>query len=468
MNTPPSRSRRTARAVAVVLGALAFGKAIAEPAMPSRPSIVFILADDLGYGDLGCYGGEIPTPHIDSLARDGARLNHYYTGSTCTPTRVSLLTGRYPNRSRDRLLAPLDYLDPRDNHRGLRRDETTVADDLKRAGYATSAIGKWHVGFGEAELRPLSHGFDRFFGYSAGAIDFHTSRYGRFPDLWRDHDKVDVPGYVTDVLSRETVAQLKQFAGGPPFFLYLAHVAPHFGKPWDARTQKAYNAIQPKPEMLARFESISDPVRRLYAATLASLDESVGEILQTLRELGLERDTIVVFSSDNGGVLKLGGSNRPLRDQKSTLFERGIRVPCLVRWPARIAPGTVVDRPAHAIDWRPTFSRLAGITTVGPVDGLPLLPFGDAAQPDDRALFWWEIAAERDGGGETTAVRHGNWKYLREKNGAESLFDLEADPGERTDHAAAQPSRLHELRTRLAAWQRRVSPPTAAVPAEAR
>ena len=432
---------------------------------PARPSVIFIMADDLGWGDLGCYGGEIPTPHIDSLARDGARFTSYYTSSTCTPTRFSLLTGTYPNRSRDQLLAPLDYLDPRDDRRGLRAGESTVADDLKGAGYVTSAVGKWHVGFGEEQFRPLAHGFDRFFGYSAGAIDFYTSRYGRFPDLWRDNARVDVSGYATDVLSVDAVAQLKRFSGGAPFFLYLAHVAPHFGKPWDVRQRKAYNAIQPKPEMLARFEHIADPPRRLYAATLASLDESVGDILHALRDLGLEQNTLVVFSSDNGGVLKLGGSNGPLRDQKGTLFEGGIRVPCLVRWPGRIAPHTVIDTPVHVVDWRATFSRLAGVAQGAPhEDGIPLFPLENLPRHADRPLVWCEIAAERDGGGETRALRIGDWKYLRAKNGQESLFHLGEDIAERSDRAGAESARLRALRARFEAWHNTVYPGAASSP----
>ncbi len=439
----------------------------AAESVPSKPSIVFILADDLGWGDLGCYGGEIPTPHIDSLARDGARFTSYYTSSTCTPTRFSLLTGTYPNRSRDQLLAPLDYLDPRDDHRGLRAGESTVADDLKRAGYATSVVGKWHVGFGEEQFRPLAHGFDRFFGYSAGAIDFYTSRYGRFPDLWRDNARVEVSGYATDVLSVDAVAQLTRFAGGAPFFLYLAHVAPHFGKPWDVRQQKAYNAIQPKPEMLARFEHIADPTRRLYAATLGSLDESVGEILRTLRELGLEQNTLVVFTSDNGGVLKLGGSNGPLRDQKGTLFEGGIRVPCLVRWPGHIAPGTVVDTPAHVVDWRATLARLAGVTpNVHHKDGIPLLPLTELPSHANRPLYWCEIAAERDGGGESRALRVGAWKYLRAKNGQESLFHLAADSSESTDRSPDEPARLRELRAQFETWHRSIYANASPAPAK--
>jgi len=437
---------------------------VSKPAA-SPPNIVLILADDLGYSDVSCFGGEVPTPAIDSLARDGAKFTSFYTSSTCTPSRYALLTGTYPNRSRDQLLAPLDYLDRRDDARGLRAGVPTVADRLRAAGYATSLVGKWHVGFGQPEFRPRQHGFERFFGYSAGAIDYFTSRYGKFPDLWRNDALEDVPGYAPDVLTMEAAGQIERFAReSRPFFLYLAQVAPHFGKPWNALEQKAYNAMQPKPETLARFESIRDPVRRHYAAIVADLDAAVGRVLRAIREAGLENDTLVVFLSDNGGVPHLGATNRPFAGQKGTLFEGGIRVPCLMRWPGHILPGAVVDTPAHFVDWMPTLLQLAGAGAPPvPADGIPLFPLQEFTARPARALFWDEVAAERDGGGELQAMRHGDWKYLRLKSGEERLFNLKDDPAEQHNLSAMEPGRLASLRTEFAVWRQSIYGPVAPV-----
>lgn len=429
----------------------------------SRPNIVMIIADDLGYGDLGCYGSDIPTPHIDSLAREGARFTDFYVAaSTCTPSRFALLTGRAPIRSRDHLLNPLAYGDADDKHRGLHSEETTLATKLVEAGYRTALIGKWHLGHGEAAFLPTRHGFQSFFGFTGGAVDYFTFRYGDVPDLHRDERVVDEPAFVTARLTEEAVTFLHAQTPEQPFFLCLAHLAPHFGKAWDPGTQTARNVLQPRPEELARVSDIADRDRRDYAATLIALDDGVGVLLDVLKKTGLAVNTLVIFQSDNGGATPHGGSNKPLRGMKTQLYEGGIRVPCLVRWPGKIAPGRIVREPVSALDWFPTLSKLAvvPIDPKAPLDGMDITSLlMESALLPPRTLFWTETAAERDGGKSSSAVRRGPWKLHLTPDGQTHLYDLLADPGEQHDLASTQTAMKAELQAALTEWLKSTSSP---------
>lgn len=422
-----------------------------------RPNLLLIVADDLGYGDLGCYGGEIPTPQIDSLARDGARFTDFYVAaSTCTPSRFALLTGRVPLRSRDHLEQPLAYGDATDAQRGIRPEETTIASLLAESGYRTALIGKWHLGHGETDFLPTRHGFEMFFGFTGGAVDYFTFRYGNAPDLHRNECVVDEPGFVTARLTQEAVTFLKGQNAEKPFFLCLAHLAPHFGKAWDAATQTAHNVLQPRAEELARVSNIADPERRDYAAMLLALDDGVGTVLQALDETGLASNTLIIFQSDNGGSLPHGGSNAPLRGMKTQLYEGGIRVPCLVRWPGKVKPGRMVREPVSALDWFPTFAKLAGLETnpKAPLDGIELSDSLTQSKPLPlRALFWKETAAQRDGGKTSSAVRQGKWKLINTPEGHTRLYNLETDPGESSDLFTTQPAITNQLQMALHDWQ---------------
>ncbi|MBW3541905.1 MAG: sulfatase-like hydrolase/transferase, partial [Planctomycetes bacterium] len=386
-----------------------------------RPNVLLIFTDDQGWGDVSCYHSEIPTPHIDSLARDGAKFTSWYAASSiCTPSRFGLLTGRYPSRSRDRLLGALMRLWDSDADRGIRAEETTVAEVLQKQGYGTALIGKWHLGHGNVERLPLRHGFESFYGHASGCVDFFTMRYGIAPDWYRDEKLIDETGYATDLLTDEAVRFLHRQETQRPFFLYLAYNAPHYGKGYDPGKREVTNILQARPEDLARVEDIEDPTRRVFAAMVRSLDDGIGRVLAALKERGIEENTLVVFMTDHGGDPDYGGANGPLRGEKATLFEGGIRVPCLMRWPGRIRPGIVHDFVGSGLDLFPTFCRLAGVDP-GPYrcDGVDLSQYlfeRRGKPPENRELFW-ELAEE-------AALRSGPWKYVRTADGTESLFNL--------------------------------------------
>lgn len=296
-----------------------------------RPNIVLILTDDQGVHDVGCYGSEIRTPNIDSLASQGARFDNFYVASSiCTPSRFAILTGQYPSRSQDELLGALMYLD--DDDRGLRSDETTIASVLQKANYSTALIGKWHLGHGAKKFLPTRHGFDFFRGHTGGCIDFYTMCYGNEKDWYENETIVDKTGYATDLITDEAVAYLKnEKPSERPFFLMIAYNAPHYGKGWDDGNQSPVNIMQPPPNDLARVGYIEDPTRRKFAAKVVNLDDGIGRVLEAIDTSGLKENTLVIFVTDHGGDPKYGGSNEPLRGQKAGLFEGGIRVPCLMR-----------------------------------------------------------------------------------------------------------------------------------------
>ena len=406
-----------------------------------RPNILLIMADDLGYGDLSAYGSEIPTPRIDTLARDGARLSAFYTpAAVCTPSRYGMLTGRWPNRSRDNLLSPLMFLQTRDDGRGLRATETTVTTRLRAAGYRTALVGKWHLGHGEAEFLPQQHGFEHVYGCRGGCVDFFTLKYGEKPDWYRGLEPLQEEGYSTDLITAEAVRWLESRRADEPFFLFLSYTAPHYGKGWDPVARQPTNVLQAKPADRERHHAIVDPDRREYAGMVTALDEGVGRVLATLEERGLAARTLVIFTSDNGGDTNYGGRNGGLRGRKSQLFEGGIRVPCLVRWPGRIAPGRVIDEPVTGLDFFPTIAAVARLEAAAmPVDGNNILPvlLGGRLPESPRALFWQSPRGK--------ALRQGDWKYVQEE-GVDRLFHLARDPAEQDDLAQREPERLAALR----------------------
>ena len=415
------------------------------------PNVVLIFTDDQGMNDVSCYGSEIPTPHIDSLARDGLRLTQFYAASAiCTPSRFGLLTGRNPSRSRDRLLSALMFLGDVDKRRGLRQDETTIATVLRASGYDTALIGKWHLGHGQAEFDARRHGFDHTYGHTAGCVDFFTLCYGNTPDWYRNGELLDETGYATDLITDEAVRYLGERDPARPFFLFIPYNAPHFGKGWDDGNNRPVNILQPHPRDLKRVKFIADPTRRKYAAKVVALDDGIGRVLHALDANGQRENTLVIFMTDHGGDANYGGDNRPFRAGKATLFEGGIRVPCLVRWPGKVKPGTHSNEVTWAIDWFPTLCALAGAKTEGQgLDGMdisPVLHGGRLTEP--RELFW-ELGAHTElDRGHWMALRRGPWKYVRTPQESQWLFNLEDDPGEQQNLAGQEPQRFERLRQR--------------------
>lgn len=428
------------RGAAIVVATLSLVATLVGAALAKPPNVVLILGDDMGYADLGVQGAtDIPTPSIDAIAKNGVRFtNGYVSAPQCSPTRAGLLTGRYQERFGHEF-----NLSPSDDAFGLPLTETTIADRMKAAGYATALVGKWHLGV-EPQFHPLKRGFDEFFGFLGG---LHAYEPGRAP-VMRGTTEVSESEYLTDAIGREAVAFIDRNAA-KPFFLYVAFNAVH-------------TPMEADPARLARVATIADPQRRTYAAMMIAMDEAVGRIVAALRGHGLLDDTLLVFLNDNGGptmrgVTVNGASNAPLRGSKRTLLEGGIRVPFFVQWPARLPHGTTFAAPVIQLDLAPTMLAAAGVA-VDPawkLDGANLLPHlaeqGDGKAPHP-ALFWRF--------GDQMATRRGDWKLVRYDLAAEGgrgtsdvrLYDLAHDVGETTDLAARHPEIVHDLRHAWDQW----------------
>ncbi len=348
----------------------------AEPPA-GAPNVIVILADDLGYADLGFQAcKDIPTPHLDALAKSGVRFtNAYVSHPFCSPTRAGLLTGRYQQRFGHENNPRYDPTDP---VLGLPLDQVTIADVLKSSGYATGIAGKWHLG-ATPKHHPLRRGFSEQFGFIGGGHDYFQNnlpgeKREYFIPIERNGDPVPEKDYLTDALSREACAFIRRHEKDP-FLLYLAYNTPH-------------TPLQPAEKYAARVAGIADETRRKYAAMVCALDDGVGQVMRTLRETGRDADTLVVFFSDNGGPVGVNGSsNAPLRDGKGTVYEGGIRVPFVMRWPGRLKPG-VVDTPVISLDVFPTAAALAGAPVPKNLDGVDLMPFltGKSKQPPHPVL----------------------------------------------------------------------------------
>ena len=434
--------RRSATGALVVLIA-------ASCAMASTPvNIVLIVADDLGYGDLACYGNDLnETPHIDGLAAAGLRFSDFHSnGSMCTPTRAALMTGRYQQRLGRKFDGPLSAKS--DRQVGLPHETITVAETLRSAGFATAAMGKWHLGYVPPRL-PTSHGFDVFRGLGAGDGDHHThiDRWGN-RDWWRN-DRIEMEsGYTADLLTHHSIRFI-EMNRDQPFFLYLPHLAIHF--PWQGPQDPPHR--QPGREYPDdKWGVIPDPsnVQPHVKAMVESIDRSVGRILGVLQRLELDRRTLVVFTSDNGGYLNYGdrfqniSSNGVLRGQKGTLYEGGHRVPAIFYWPETIDAG-VTDQTAMTFDLFPTFSRLAGADVGGlSLDGVDLSGLLTAGEPLLERTLYWRDGADR-------AVRQGPWKLVVEQGNAE-LYDLSHDLAEQHDLSRQKPEVVRRLTDAWAAW----------------
>jgi arylsulfatase A-like enzyme len=416
-----------------------------------RPNIVVFFSDDQGVNDVGCYGSEIATPRIDQLAMEGVRFTQFYAASSiCTPSRYGLLTGRYAHRSKDQLLGALMFLADEDQQRGIHPGETTYVSKLQKAGYRTALVGKWHLGHGDKKFWPTKHGFDSFFGHTGGCVDFFTLDYGNRPDWYRGESLVETDGYATDVITDEAIDILRSSSQtDQPLYLHVSYNAPHFGKGWNEAKSSTENVMQPKPDDLKLVSQIEDPLRRSFAAKVVGMDASIGRLLDTIDQLSMREDTLVVFMTDHGGDPVYGGSNLPLRGSKATLFEGGLRVPCIVRWPGQIRAGAVSEGVSCAIDWFPTFGEIVGFDWEGVLDGKSILPLLQGKPPEQaRTLVWKTGSHDLLGRKSWAAVRDGDWKWVSEPGEDGKLFDLKNDPHEKTDIATDYPQvakRLAEL-----------------------
>jgi arylsulfatase A-like enzyme len=404
------------------------------------PNIVIILADDLGYGDLGCQGcTDVPTPHIDSIAAAGVRFTDgHATHSVCSPSRAGLMSGMYQHRfGFEHNSGPERYASPTF---GLPRTVPTLAERLKKVGYATGMVGKWHIGFKEG-LRPHERGFDSHYGFLSGAHPYLPGRTSSSPLVRNGEPVTDEKEYLTDAFARESVTFIERSKDGP-FFLYLAFNAVH--APLEATA--AYEA---------RFPNITDPKRRTYAGMLVAMDDAVGRVLATLREHGLEESTLLFFYSDNGGpTWQTTSRNDPLRGFKGQVYEGGHRIPFLVQWKGRIPAGRVHDGLTMAFDITATALVAAGVPLPQdqPLDGVDLMPYlmGEkTGAPHDR-LFWRQ--------GEEHAARVDDWKLVQDRVGGPQLFNLAEDLGEEHDLAGEQPEKLAEVQRIYAEWDGRMMP----------
>jgi arylsulfatase A-like enzyme len=437
----------------------------------ARPNIIVLFADDLGYGELSCQGNpEIPTPHIDSIAKNGVRFTAgYVAGPNCSPSRAGLLTGRTPTRFGYEF-NPTGPLNEEPGF-GLPAGEITIAEALHDGGYTTGLIGKWHQG-GTAKFHPFRHGFDEFFGFTheghyfvpppwdgvetllrrktlpgggkgtwtgEKGLSYHTLLNSNEPDydannpIVRGGQPVEETEYLTDALTREAVDFIDRH-DDKPFFLYLAYNAVH-------------SPLQGADAYMEKFAHIKDLHRRIFAAMLANMDDSVGAVMEQLRKSGLEENTIVFFLSDNGGPTKeLTSSNLPLRGSKGQMYEGAIRVPFMVQWKGKIPAGGVYEKPVSSFDiFATAAANSAGVTAPKQVEGVDLIPYltGENEGTPHETLFW------RQGG--RTALRHGDWKLVRmggkfaPGKAKWELYDLSKDISEENNLAAAEPGRLAEL-----------------------
>lgn len=398
-----------------------------------RPNVVFVLMDDLGYGDLPSYGAtDVVAPNLERLAREGVRLtDNYASAPICSPTRAAFVTGRYQARCgiEGNLVSIVKYGDV-----GLPTSETSVARMLKASGYATGMFGKWHLGF-EPQFGPNAHGFDEFFGVLDVADYYSHDTKSGVPILFDNTTRVDVPGYLTDLLTDRAVDFVDRHKG-EPFFLEVPYTAVH----------EPYQRPDDPTDVRAKSDW-SAGTRADYVAVLERADAGVGRILDALRRDGLDRDTLVIVSSDNGAVNQ--GSNGALAGGKHLLEEGGIRVPAIFRWPGVLPSGRVSAQPAITMDLTATILSATDTTPSRPLDGIDLLPILEGRAPQrQRELFWRTGCGDQ----EERAVRSGVWKYLRVGE-TERLVDLASDPGETADVSAAHPDVLASLRTALARWE---------------
>jgi arylsulfatase A-like enzyme len=407
----------------------------------SRPNIVYIVADDLGWKDVGFHGSDIKTPNIDKLAQGGSRLEQFYVQPMCTPTRAALLTGRYPFR-----YGLQTAVIPTPSKYGLPTDERLLPQALKDAGYSTVMVGKWHLGHSDRKYWPRQRGFDYHYGSMAGEVDYFTHASANVKDWFRNNQSVKESGYVTQLWGKDAVAQINAHDPKTPLFLYLAFTAPH--APYQA----------PK-KYLERYKHVEDPTRRAYAAMITAMDDEIGNVVAALEKKGMRDNTLIVFMSDNGGNrtamlsgdvdvsnLKLPADNGPYRGGKGMLYEGGTRVVALANWPGHIKLGEN-NEIMHIVDMFPTLAGLAGasLNKGKPLDGVDVWSALSDGKPSPRHEVVYNIEPFRGG------VREGDWKLIWRTPlpSALELYNIAQDPGEKTNLAEKNPEMVAKLQKRI-------------------
>ena len=416
----------------------------------TKPNIVIIMADDLGYGDIGCYGNQrIKTPNLDEMAKNGLRFTDFHSsGTVCSPTRCGLLTGRYQQRAGIPAVVSVKH-----KHLGMAQSEFTFAEALKTNSYSTAIFGKWHVGY-ETKYNPIHQGFDEFRGYVSGNVDFfsHIDQSGAY-DWWNGDKQVIEKGYTTELITQHAVRFIEENKA-KPFCLYLPHESPHY--PYQGPNDKAERTVGGQ----FKIQGSRTDVAVAYKEMVESLDASIGKVIATLKQHHLEKNTLVWFFSDNGPTPK--GDNGGLRGFKGSVWEGGHRVPSIAYWPGKIQGGQTNDSLSITLDVFPT---IAAITESKIPDGLTLdgmdiskVLFQNQAL-EDRQLFW--------GAGNQRAMRNGSWKLVMKAKGiqkpnasAGALFDLSVDRTEKTDLSATHQLRFKEMKQAIAEWNADVGPST--------
>ena len=431
-------------AIFIFAGAVGGRPAEAQGQVSRAPNIVYILADDLGWKDVGFHGSEIKTPNLDKLAQGGVRLEQFYAQPMCTPSRAALMTGRYPNR-----YGLQTAVIPSAGQYGLPTDEWILPQALKQAGYKTAIVGKWHLGHAKKEFWPRQRGFDYQYGPLLGEIDYFTHSAHGMRDWFRDNQAVVETGYVTTLLGQDAAKLIESHDPKTPIFLYLTFTAPH----------APYQAPQ---EYLDRYKNVTDPNLRAYAAMITAMDDEIGRVVESLERKKMRENTLIVFQSDNGGprsakvtgeVDTSGGSipanNGPYREGKATLYEGGTRVVALANWPGKIQAGSVVDQPIHIVDMYPTLLKLAGapLGKNKPLDGMDVWSTISEGKPSPRREIVYDIEPFRG------AVRQGDWKlgWRSVLPSKVELFNIAQDPQEKNNLAAQHPEKVRELQKRVEA-----------------
>jgi arylsulfatase A-like enzyme len=415
------------------------------PALAQKPNIIYIMTDDMGYGDLSCYGQKrFKTPNLDKLASQGTKfVNAYSAAPVCTPTRTAFMTGRYPGKTPVGLMEPLRS-PALDSAYGLDKNIPSVALLMKASGYETALIGKWHLGFMKHQ-GPRQNGFDYFFGLHSGGADyisFKGSNRKREHDLYENESMVYPKGYLTDLFSEKSTTYIKQ-KHDKPFFLALNFNAPHW--PWQGPTDPPY------PDSVD-FTAGGSP--EIYATMMKSLDDAIGKIMQALDEAQLSQSTLVIFTNDNGG--EKYSDNGGLSKAKMNVWEGGIRVPAFVRWPGKVRAGVTSEQVAITMDWTATILQAGGAQPHKdfPLDGIDLMPvLSGKKEKIERTLYWRTFQRTKQ-----KAVRDGDWKYLQDEKG-EYLFNLRNDQQEKTDLKSKEPKRFQQLKNKHEQWEKTLLKP---------
>ena len=416
-----------------------------------KPNAIFILVDDMGYGDIGPYGvTDVRTPHLDRMAREGVKLTDTYAAApVCTPTRIAFLTGRYQQRT------GIEWAIHGIGTPGLPASETSVASMMKKNGYVTGLMGKWHMG-GTPETGPNAHGFDEFFGHLGANIDFFTHRevvpHCCRPDLFENGEPVKEEGYMTDLITERSVDFIERHAG-KPFFLFVSYNAPH----WPFQP--------PDRRWVATPENRLEGTREDYNGMVKRIDDGVGQILDVLEKRGLSENTLVIFTSDNGGERL--SRTAPFFNHKATLWEGGIRVPGLVRWPEHLPAGKTSGQAVITMDFSATI--LAATGSAPPegrtLDGIDIVPILSGKEPPQERIFYWRVPFLGDCKPQLPywqcsiqkAVRKGDWKYVRDGvEQVDMLFDLRTDPSERKTLTYEKPELVEEMKRLVASWEQDV------------